>query len=84
MLFHQVGSFLGVWLGGVAFESSGHYDWLWAADAGLALLAVLAHMPLRDGDGAIAVATSGRSAPVVTAAALAAAASRSAGGAGPG
>jgi MFS family permease len=83
MLFHQVGSFLGVWLGGVAFETSGHYDWLWAADAGLALLAVLAHMPLRDGDGdgavAVAVATSGRSVPIVTAAALAPSGSRSAG-----
>jgi len=81
MLFHQVGSFLGVWLGGVAFELSGHYDWLWAADIGLALLAVLAHAPLRDvePDSAVSVAVPGRSAPIVTAAALAPSGSRSAG-----
>jgi len=48
MLFHQVGGFLGVWLGGVAFEASGHYDWLWSADIALALAAVAAHMPLRE------------------------------------
>jgi len=55
----------GVWLGGIALEFSGHYDWLWAADIGLASLAVLPHMPLRDGDGAIAVATSGRARPAL-------------------
>lgn len=49
MLFHQVGSFLGVWLGGVAFEASGHYDWMWIADIVLALVAVAVHLPLRDG-----------------------------------
>jgi len=49
MLFHQVGSFLGVWLGGVAFEASGHYDWMWIADITLALVAVAVHLPLRDG-----------------------------------
>lgn len=48
MLFHQVGSFLGVWLGGVAFEASGHYDWMWIADAALALVAVAVHLPLRE------------------------------------
>src|SRR5690606_9052674 len=48
MLFHQVGSFLGVWLGGVAVEASGHYDWMWIADATLAMVAVAVHLPLRD------------------------------------
>src|SRR5690606_19083999 len=49
MLFHQVGSFLGVWLGGVAFELSGHYDWVWTADIALALVAVAVHLPLEEG-----------------------------------
>jgi MFS family permease len=48
MLFHQVGSFLGVWLGGVAVEASGHYEWMWIADASLAMVAVAVHLPLRD------------------------------------
>jgi len=48
MLFHQVGSFLGVWLGGVAVEAGGHYDWMWIADASLAMVAVAVHLPLRD------------------------------------
>jgi MFS family permease len=26
---HQVGGFLGVWLGGVVFEMTGSYDWVW-------------------------------------------------------
>ncbi|MCC7120853.1 MAG: hypothetical protein IT493_04775 [Gammaproteobacteria bacterium] len=46
MLFHQVGSFLGVWLGGAAFEASGHYDRVWMLD--IALAAVAVHLPLRD------------------------------------
>ena len=47
MLFHQIGSFLGVWLGGVVFEASGHYDWMWRLDIALALAAVAVHLPLR-------------------------------------
>jgi MFS family permease len=49
MLFHQAASFLGVWLGGVAFEASGHYDWMWMLDIALALAAVAVHLPLREG-----------------------------------
>ncbi|MBX3589305.1 MAG: MFS transporter [Burkholderiaceae bacterium] len=49
MLFHQIGSFLGVWLGGVVFEASGHYDWMWRLDIALALAAVAVHLPLREG-----------------------------------
>ena len=48
MLFHQVGSFLGVWLGGLAFELSGHYDWVWTADIVLALIAMAVHLPLEE------------------------------------
>jgi predicted MFS family arabinose efflux permease len=46
MLVHQVGSFLGVWLGGVAVAQTGSYDVLWVADAALAVVAALLHLPL--------------------------------------
>lgn len=46
MLVHQIGAFLGVWLGGVALDATGTYDWLWYADAGLAAMAAAIHLPL--------------------------------------
>lgn len=48
MLVHQIGSFLGVWLGGVAVVQTGSYDVLWMADAALAGAAALLHLPLRE------------------------------------
>jgi predicted MFS family arabinose efflux permease len=45
MLLHQLGSFTGVWLGGLAAESTEGYRLLWAADIGLALLAAALHLP---------------------------------------
>jgi MFS family permease len=49
MLVHQVGSFLGVWLGGLAFAASGSYDWVWKADAALAMLAAACALAVREG-----------------------------------
>ena len=48
MLSHQVGGFLGAWLGGKAFEATGSYDWMWFADAALCLVAAVAHLPIRE------------------------------------
>ncbi len=48
MLSHQVGGFLGAWLGGRAFEASGNYDWMWWADIALCLFAALVHLPIRE------------------------------------
>ena len=48
MLSHQVGGFLGAWLGGKAFEATGSYDWMWWADAALCLFAALVHLPIRE------------------------------------
>lgn len=45
---HQVGGFLGAWLGGRAFESTGSYDWVWYVDIMLALGAALVHLPIRE------------------------------------
>jgi predicted MFS family arabinose efflux permease len=47
-LVHQVGSFLGAWLGGVEFELTGGYALVWWIDAALALGAAAAHLPIRE------------------------------------
>jgi predicted MFS family arabinose efflux permease len=40
---HQVGSFTGVWLGGVLYERFGNYDGVWIAGIILGLIAALLH-----------------------------------------
>lgn len=46
MVTHQIGGFLGAWLGGKAFEATGSYDWIWTADIVLAVAAALIHLPI--------------------------------------
>jgi len=46
MLSHQVGGFLGAWLGGAVFARTGSYDWVWYADVVLAFGAALIHLPI--------------------------------------
>lgn len=48
LLSHQVGGFLGAWLGGIALAQQGSYVWIWYADIALALLATLANMPIKE------------------------------------
>ena len=48
MVSHQLGGFLGAWLGGKAFEANGNYDWMWIADILLAAAAALLHLPIRE------------------------------------
>jgi predicted MFS family arabinose efflux permease len=48
MLSHQVGGFLGAWLGGTVFQATGSYDWVWYADIVLAVGAALVHLPIRE------------------------------------
>ena len=45
-LGHQLGSFLGVWLGGVLHDRTGSYDGMWIAGIALGLLAALVHVPI--------------------------------------
>jgi predicted MFS family arabinose efflux permease len=48
LVSHQVGGFLGAWLGGVALARSGSYEWIWYADIALALLAAASNLPIRE------------------------------------
>lgn len=48
MLSHQIGGFLGAWLGGKVFEITGGYNWIWYVDILLALAAALIHLPIRE------------------------------------
>jgi predicted MFS family arabinose efflux permease len=48
MLSHQIGGFLGAYLGGKAFTATGSYDWMWWADIALALFAAAVHLPIRE------------------------------------
>ncbi len=48
MLSHQVGAFLGAWLGGQIFDATGSYDWLWYIDIVLAVGAALIHLAIRE------------------------------------
>ena len=45
-LMHQLGSFLGAWLGGLAFEQTGSYDIIWSSVIALGLLAAFLHWPI--------------------------------------
>lgn len=47
-LSHQVGSFLGAWLGGYFFESTGSYTLAWQLAILLGIAAALLHWPIRD------------------------------------
>lgn len=48
LLSHQIGGFLGAWLGGLAFVEWGRYDAMWWADIALASLAALCNLPIRE------------------------------------
>ena len=48
LLSHQIGGFLGAYLGGLAFARFGDYSWMWYADMALALMAALVNLPIRE------------------------------------
>ncbi|HEY0439992.1 MAG TPA: MFS transporter [Xanthobacteraceae bacterium] len=43
---HQVGGFLGVWLGGVLFERTGSYDVVWWLSVALGIASALINLPI--------------------------------------
>ena len=48
LLSHQIGGFLGAWLGGLAITQQGDYSWMWYADIALALAAAVLNLPIRE------------------------------------
>jgi predicted MFS family arabinose efflux permease len=45
---HQIGSFLGVWLGGYLYDRFGSYDLLWYSAIALGIVAALLNLPIRE------------------------------------
>ena len=45
---HQIGSFMGVWLAGRLYDSTGSYDVVWWMAIALGVLATLVHLPIAD------------------------------------
>lgn len=45
---HQIGSFMGVWLGGVLYDRTGSYDIVWYLSIGLGVFAGLVNLPVRE------------------------------------
>ncbi|MGE5116339.1 MAG: MFS transporter [Betaproteobacteria bacterium] len=47
-LSHQIGSFLGVWLGGRLYDATGSYDVVWWIAVALGVFAALVNLPVRE------------------------------------
>jgi MFS family permease len=47
-LSHQLGSFLGVWLGGRLYDMTGSYDVVWWISVALGVFAALVNLPVRE------------------------------------
>ena len=45
---HQIGSFLGVWLGGYLYDRTGSYDLVWYIAIALGVLAALVNLPIKE------------------------------------
>jgi predicted MFS family arabinose efflux permease len=45
---HQVGSFMGVWLGGYLYDKTGSYDLVWYIAIALGVFAALVNLPVRE------------------------------------
>ena len=47
-LSHQIGSFLGVWLGGTLYDATGDYQLVWWIGVGVGAFSALIHLPVRE------------------------------------
>jgi predicted MFS family arabinose efflux permease len=47
-LSHQIGSFMGVWLGGKLFDTTGSYDVVWWIAVALGVFAAIVNLPVRE------------------------------------
>lgn len=57
LLSHQIGGFFGAWLGGIAIDGTGTYQWMWYADIALASLAAVVNLPIREAHPQMVAAT---------------------------
>jgi predicted MFS family arabinose efflux permease len=48
LLSHQIGGFLGAYLGGLVLEAQGDYQWMWWADITLSAFAALINLPIKE------------------------------------
>lgn len=48
LLSHQIGAFLGAYLGGLAISFSGNFLWMWYLDIVLAIVAALSNLPIKE------------------------------------
>ena len=55
-LSHQIGSFLGVWLGGRMYDVTGDYTLVWWIGVGIGAFSALVHLPIRERRAGLAAA----------------------------
>ena len=55
-LSHQIGSFLGVWLGGSLYDAYGDYTLVWWVGVGVGAFSALIHLPVREAPARMPVA----------------------------
>jgi predicted MFS family arabinose efflux permease len=48
LLSHQIGGFLGAYLGGLVLEANNDYQWMWWADIALSAMAALINLPIKE------------------------------------
>jgi MFS family permease len=59
-LSHQIGGFLGIWLGGALYDITGTYTLVWWIGVGVGAFSAPVHLPIREGRAAPAPARAGR------------------------
>jgi len=55
-LSHQIGGFLGVWLGGMMYDLTGGYTLVWWIGVGVGAFSAVVHLPVREKQGPVAAA----------------------------
>lgn len=55
-LSHQIGGFLGVWLGGMMYDMTGGYTLVWWIGVGVGAFSAIVHLPVREKQGPVAAA----------------------------
>ena len=48
LLSHQIGGFLGAYLGGLVFTANGDYQWMWWVDIALSGMAAIINLPIKE------------------------------------